>query len=279
MPVKTYKPYTPSRRQMTTADFSGLTTNRPEKKLTKGLRKSGGRNNTGRIMVRHIGGGHKRKYRFIDFKRDKFGVPGKVTSIEYDPNRSARISLIFYKDGDKRYILHPVGLNVGDEVMSGPQAEPKVGNALPLAKIPEGTFIHNLELIPGKGGQLVRSAGGQAQLAGKDGDYCHVKLPSGEIRLLSSKCIATIGQVSNTENDSIVIGKAGRNRNLGKRPTVRGTAMNAHDHPMGGGRGKSKGGNHPRSPWNQLAKGLKTRRKKKTWSWMIVADRRRSKSR
>ena len=279
MPVKSYKPYTPSRRQITSADYSGLTTSRPEKSLTHGLRKSGGRNNTGQIMVRHIGGGHKQKYRFIDFKRDKIGVPGKVSSIEYDPNRSARISLVVYRDGEKRYILHPVGLKVGDLVTAGPQSEPKVGNSLPLANIPEGTFIHNLELIPGKGGQLVRSAGAQAQLAGKDGEYCHVKLPSGEIRLLPSRCTATIGQVSNIENEGIVLGKAGRSRHRGIKPTVRGAAMNAVDHPLGGGRGKSKGGNHPRSPWNQLSKGLKTRNKKKTWSWMIVQDRRRSKSR
>lgn len=277
MPVKSFKPYTPSRRQMTVADFSGLTVERPEKRLTRGLRKSGGRNNTGRIMVRHIGGGHKRAYRLIDFKRDKLGVPGIVKTVEYDPNRSARISLVSYADGEKRYILHPVGLKVGDTVMSGPQAEIKVGNALPLEKIPDGTFIHNLELIPGKGGQMVRSAGGQAQLMGKDGGYAHVKLPSGEIRLLSSRCQATIGQVSNMEHESIVYGKAGRTRHKGRRPTVRGTAMNPVDHPLGGGRGKSKGGNHPRSPWNQLAKGLKTRNRKKIWGWMIVQDRRRAK--
>jgi len=264
---------------MTVSDFSDLTTSKPEKKLTKGLRKTGGRNNTGRIMVRHIGGGHKRRYRFIDFKRDKTGVPGKVASIEYDPNRSARISLIHYADGEKRYILHPVGLKVGDSVMAGPDADIRVGNALPLKNIPEGTFIHNLELVAGKGGQMVRSAGGQAQLAGKDGKYAHVKLPSGEIRLIPTACRATIGQVSNTENEGIVLGKAGRSRHLGRRPTVRGTAMNATDHPLGGGRGRSKGGNHPRSPWNQLSKGLKTRNKKKVWGWMIVQDRRRSKSR
>jgi len=281
MPVKSFKPYTPSRRQMTVSDFSGLTKKKPEKRLTSGLRKSGGRNNTGRVMVRHIGGGHKRRYRFIDFKRDKVGVPGKVASIEYDPNRSARISLIHYADGDKRYILHPVGLKVGYKVMAGPDAEIQVGNALPLSHIPDGTFIHNLELIPGKGGQMVRSAGGQAQLLGKDETYAHVKLPSGEIRLLPSRCTATVGQISNIENDGIVLGKAGRSRHKGRRPTVRGTAMNAVDHPLGGGRGKSKGGNHPQSPWGQLSKGLKTRSKskKKTWGWMIVADRRRSKSR
>lgn len=276
MPVKSYKPYTPSRRHMTSADYSELTTDRPEKRLTVGLRKSGGRNNTGMLMVRHIGGGHKQRYRFIDFKRDKVGVPGTVATIEYDPNRSARISLVHYADGDKRYILHPLGLKVGDSVMSGPEADIKTGNCLPLIKIPDGTFIHNLELMPGKGGQLVRSAGGQAQLLGKDAGYAHVKLPSGEIRIVPSNCTATIGQVSNIEHDSLNLGKAGRTRHRGVKPTVRGTAMNAVDHPHGGGRGKSKGGNHPRSPWNQLAKGKKTRNKKKVWGWMIVQDRRRA---
>ncbi|MFC1678909.1 50S ribosomal protein L2 [Elusimicrobiota bacterium] len=279
MPVRSFKPYTPSRRQMTMSDFSDLTRSRPEKRLTTGLRKSGGRNNTGRIMVRHRGGGHKRRYRLIDFKRNKIGVPGKVVSIEYDPNRSARISLIHYVDGEKRYILHPVGLKVGYVVMAGPDAEIQVGNALPLIKIPDGTFIHNLELVPGKGGQMVRSAGAQAQLLGKDDKYAHVKLPSGEIRLVPSRCMGTIGQISNIEHDGIVLGKAGRNRHRGRRPTVRGTAMNACDHPLGGGRGKSKGGNHPCSPWAQLSKGLKTRSKKKVWGWMIVKDRRRTRSR
>ncbi len=276
MPVKTFKPYTPSRRNMTMADFSELTTDTPEKSLMTGLRKSGGRNNTGLIMVRHHGGGHKQSYRHIDFKRDKTGVPGIVKTVEYDPNRSARISLIQYADGEKRYILHPVGLKVGDPVMSGPEADIRTGNSLPLAKIPDGSFIHNIELIPGKGAQMVRSAGGQAQLLGKDGDYAQIKLPSGEIRKVLSRCVATLGQVSNIEHDSVVLGKAGRSRHRGIKPTVRGTAMNAVDHPHGGGRGKSKGGNHPRSPWNQLAKGKKTRNKKKIWGWMIVQDRRRA---
>ena len=278
MPVKSFKPTTPSRRHMTMADFSELTTERPEKSLTRGLRKTGGRNNTGMVMVRHIGGGHRRAYRLIDFKRDKVGVPGKVASIEYDPNRSARISLIHYADGEKRYILHPVGLKVGDTVMSGPEAEIKVGNTLPLDKIPDGSFIHNVELIAGKGGQLVRSAGSQAQLMSKDGPYVHLKMPSGEIRLIPRVCRATLGQVSNIEHDTINYGKAGRTRYKGERPTVRGGAMNAVDHPLGGGRGKSKGGNHPRSPWNQLAKGLKTRTRHKIWGWMIVQDRRKGKS-
>lgn len=277
MPVKTFKPYTPSRRHMTMADFSGLTAEDPEKRLTRGLRRTGGRNNTGRIMVRHIGGGHKRAYRRVDFKRDKLGVPAKAVSIEYDPNRSARICLLHYADGEKRYILHPVGLKAGDTVVSGPEAEIRPGNALPLANIPEGSFLHNLELVPGRGGQLVRSAGAQCQLMAKDGPYAQVKLPSGEIRLVSRECMATLGQVSNVEHDTIHFGKAGRTRHRGERPTVRGGAMNAVDHPLGGGRGKSKGHNHPRSPWNQLSKGFKTRNKRKIWGWMIVQDRRKGK--
>jgi len=276
MPAKSYKPYTPSRRHMTTPDFSELTKKAPEKRLTRGLRKTGGRNNTGTIMVRHIGGGHKRAWRQVDFKREKFGVPATVVSIEYDPNRSARLCLLHYKDGEKRYILHPVGLKVGDVIQSGPAAEIKTGNALPLASIPEGSFIHNLELIPGRGAQMVRSAGGQAQLMAKEGPYAQVKLPSGEIRLLSRDCLATLGQVSNIEHDTLNYGNAGRTRHMGERPTVRGGAMNAVDHPLGGGRGKSKGHNHPRSPWNQPAKGYKTRNKRKIWGWMIVQDRRKS---
>ncbi|MFA5140691.1 MAG: 50S ribosomal protein L2 [Elusimicrobiota bacterium] len=276
MANRSFKPYTPSRRQMTMSDFAELTTARPHKALTVGLRKSGGRNNTGTVMVRHIGGGHKRCYRVVDFKREKLGVPGKVVTIEYDPNRSARIALIAYADGEKRYILHPVGLKVGDTVMSGPQAEIRIGNAMPLSSIPEGTFIHNLELIPGRGAQMVRSAGAQAQLMGKDGSYAHVKLPSGEIRLVLSRCMATIGQVSNLEHEAVVYGNAGRTRHLGRKPTVRGMAMNPVDHPLGGGRGKSKGGNHPQSPWGQLAKGLRTRNKKKGWGWMRIQDRRKN---
>ncbi|HVE12635.1 MAG TPA: 50S ribosomal protein L2 [Elusimicrobiota bacterium] len=275
MPVKSFRPYTPSRRHMTMADFSELTATKPEKSLTKGLRKTGGRNNTGMIMVRHIGGGAKRAYRIIDFKRDKIGVPGKVATMEYDPNRSARICLIHYADGEKRYILHPIGLKVGDTIASGPESEIKVGNALPIDKIPDGSFIHAIELQPGKGAQMARSAGSQAQLMSKDGDYAQIKLPSGEIRLVLRRCYATLGQVSNIEHNTITFGKAGRTRHRGERPTVRGGAMNAVDHPMGGGRGKSKGGNHPKSPWNQLAKGLKTRTKSKIWGWMIVQDRRK----
>lgn len=277
MGIKFYKPYTPSRRNMSSPDFAELTTDSPEKSLLKNLRKKGGRNNTGRIMVRHQGGGHRRAYRIVDFKREKFGVPGRVATIEYDPNRSARISLIHYKDGEKRYIVHPVGLNVGDLVMSGPLAEIKIGNALPLKNIPDGTFVHNVELLPKRGAQMIRSAGAQAQLMAKDSGFAQLRMPSGEIRRVPDSCLATIGQVSNTDHNTISLGNAGRSRHLGIRPTVRGGAMNATDHPMGGGRGKSKGGNHPKSPWNQLAKGFKTRRKKKIWSWMIVSDRRRAK--
>ncbi|MBI3564539.1 MAG: 50S ribosomal protein L2 [Elusimicrobia bacterium] len=278
MPIKTYKPYTPSRRGMSSADFSELTTDRPEKSLVKKVQRTGGRNNTGTVMVRHQGGGHKRAYRIIDFKRDKVGIPGKVMTIEYDPNRTARICLLNYPDGEKRYIIHPVGLKVGDVVMSGPAAEIKTGNALPIKNIPEGTFIHNVELNPGKGAQMMRSAGSQAQLMAKDAGYAQIKMPSGEVRMVPDTCYATIGQVSNTEHNTITLGKAGRSRHRGIRPTVRGGAMNATDHPLGGGRGKSKGNNHPRSPWNQLAKGYKTRNKKKVWGWMIVSDRRRSAS-
>ncbi|MFA6002917.1 MAG: 50S ribosomal protein L2 [Elusimicrobiota bacterium] len=276
MAVKSYRPYTPSRRHMTSADYSELTTAKPEKSLVRSMKRTGGRNNTGMIMVRHQGGGHKRAYRIVDFKRDKFGVPGKIVSIEHDPNRSARICLVNYADGEKRYVLHAVGLKVGDTIMSGPSADIRPGNALPLTKIPEGSFVHNVELFPGKGGQLMRSAGTQAQLMAKDAGYAQLKMPSGEIRLVPEACLATLGQVSNTEHNTINLGKAGRSRHRGIRPTVRGGAMNAVDHPLGGGRGKSKGGNHPRSPWNQLSKGFKTRNKRKVWGWMIVADRRRS---
>jgi len=276
MPIKSFRPYTPSRRNMTSADYSDLTTAQPEKSLVRTLKRTGGRNNTGMIMVRHQGGGAKRAYRVVDFKRDKFGIPGKVMTIEYDPNRSARICLVNYADGEKRYIIHPLGLKVGDTILSGPDVDIKIGNALPLAKIPEGSFVHNVELSAGKGGQMMRSAGAQAQLMAKDAGYAQLKMPSGEIRLVPEGCLATLGQVSNTEHNTINLGKAGRSRHRGIRPTVRGGAMNATDHPLGGGRGKSKGGNHPRSPWGQLAKGYKTRNKRKVWGWMIVADRRRS---
>lgn len=272
MAIKTFKAYTPSRRFMSVEDFSEITKKKPEKSLTVSLKKKGGRNNTGMIMVRHQGGGHKRYYRIIDFKRDKINVEAKVLAIEYDPNRSSRIALLQYADGEKRYILHPIGLKVGDTVMSGPDAEIKVGNSLPLANLPVGTFIHNIEMIPGTGGKFARSAGAVAQLLAKEGDYAHIRMSSSEIRLILLRCFATIGQVGNIDHENINLGSAGRSRHFGIRPTVRGTAMNAVDHPHGGGRGKSKGNNQPRSPWNQPAKGFKTR-SKKIWSWMIVRRR------
>jgi large subunit ribosomal protein L2 len=271
--MKHYKPYTPSRRFITVEDFSNLTKGKdPEKSLMRGMRKHAGRNNLGLLVVRHQGGGHKRSYRTIDFRRNKPGVPGTVASIEYDPNRSSRIALIHYADGDKRYILQPEGMKVGDVIMSGPTADIKPGNALPIEKIPEGTLLHNIELIPGLGGRLVRSAGGTAQLMAKEGEYAQIRMPSGEIRLISKNCMATVGQVGNLDHENVVLGNAGRSRHMGIRPTVRGTAMNAVDHPHGGGRGRSKGNNQPRSPWNQPAKGYKTR-SKKIWDWMIVRHR------
>jgi len=271
--VKEYKPYTPSRRFITTEDFSDITKTRPEKSLVVGLRKKAGRNNTGQIMVRHQGGGHKRLYRVIDFKRDKDSIPGKVVSIEYDPNRTARIALISYADGEKRYIIQPDGLKVGDTIVSGPEAEIKIGNALPLENIPVGQVIHNIELVPGKGGQMARSAGAMAQLLGKEGGYAHIRLTSGEVRMIPLACRATIGQVGNVDHENVTIGNAGRSRHMGIRPTVRGTAMNAVDHPHGGGRGRSKGNNQPRSPWNQPAKGFKTRPPKVHYDWMIIRRR------
>ncbi|MBL0059117.1 MAG: 50S ribosomal protein L2 [Elusimicrobia bacterium] len=272
MPMKTFKPYTPSRRFMSVEDFSDLTKKSPEKSLMEPLRKSGGRNNTGSIMVRFRGGGHKRQFRIIDFKRNKPGVPAKVASIEYDPNRSSRIALLFYKDGEKRYILQPVGLKVGDTVMSGPTAEITVGNALPLANIPLGTVVHAVELVPGNGAQMARSAGSEIRIMAKENGFATLKLPSNEIRLVPERCMATIGQVGNTEHENLTQGNAGRNRHRGFRSQVRGTAMNAVDHPHGGGRGKSKGNNQPRSPWNQPAKGYKTR-SPKMHHWMILRRR------
>lgn len=276
MPVKSFRPYTPSRRFMQMADYSDITKSDPEKNLVKGMRKNGGRNNTGMVMVRHHGGGHRRRYRVIDFKREKYGVPAKVAAIEYDPNRNARIALLVYADGDKRYIPAPLGLGVGASVMSGPKSEIRLGNALPMSAIPDGTFIHAIEMIPGKGAQFVRAAGTQAQLMAKEGDYALVKMPSGELRKVLKECMATIGQVGNVEHNTITLGKAGRQRHIGVKPTVRGAAMNATDHPLGGGRGHSKGNNVPRSPWNQPSKGFKTRTKSKIWSWMIVQDRRKT---
>lgn len=271
--MKVYSPTTPGRRFMTGADFSELTSTKPEKSLLKPLKKSGGRNSRGRMTVRHRGGGHKRRYREIDFKRDKHGVPAKVASIEYDPNRTARIALLHYADGEKRYILAPLGIKVGEIVSSGPDAEVKAGNALPLSRIPLGISIHNLEFSPGKGAQIVRSAGGSAVMIAKEGNFARVRLPSGELRLIPVDCMATIGQLGNVEHEGISIGKAGRSRWLGRRPKVRGVAMNPIDHPHGGGEGKSSGGRHPSTPWGKPTKGYKTRKVKKASDKYIVVKR------
>ena len=275
MPLKSHKPTTPSRRHMVLSDFSEITKSSPERSLVKAKKSKAGRNSAGRISVRHRGGGHKRKYRLIDFKRDKAGIPAKVASIEYDPNRSARIALLHYGDGEKRYILAPVDLEVGATVMSGPDAEPSVGNALPLNKIPVGMAVHNIELVAGRGGQLVRSAGTSAVLMSQTEEFANVKMPSGEIRMIRTNCMATIGRVGNVEHNNIVMGKAGRKRWLGIRPTVRGVAMNPVDHPMGGGEGRTSGGGHPKSPWGLLSKGKRTRDKHKQTSQYIVERRKK----
>lgn len=276
MPIKKYKPTTNGRRGMTTLDFSEITTDKPEKSLLQPARRKGGRNNQGKLTVRHQGGGHKRQYRVIDFKRDKDGIPGRVATIEYDPNRSANIALINYVDGEKRYILAPKGIKVGMEIMSGKDADIKVGNALQLKDIPVGTVIHNIELRPGKGGQLVRSAGAEAQLLGKEGDYVLVRLRSGETRLILATCRASIGQVGNVEHELVNIGKAGRSRWLGKRPTVRGSVMNPNDHPHGGGEGRSPiGRKSPMSPWGKPTLGFKTRKKNKDTDKYIVRRRKK----
>lgn len=276
MAIKKYKPTSNGRRGMTTSDFAEITTSTPEKSLLAPVKRKGGRNNQGKLTVRHQGGGHKRQYRIIDFKRDKDGIPGRVATVEYDPNRSANIALINYVDGEKRYILAPKNLVVGTEVMSGPEADIKVGNALPLANIPVGTVIHNIELKPGKGGQLVRSAGTSAQVLGKEGKYVLVRLNSGEVRMILATCRATIGQVGNEQHELINIGKAGRNRWLGKRPTVRGSVMNPNDHPHGGGEGKSPiGRKSPMSPWGKPTLGFKTRKKKNKSDKFIVRRRKK----
>jgi len=269
MPVKSFKPTTPSLRFKTVPTFEEITKNKPEKSLLVPLKKTGGRNNLGRITCRHRGGGHKRAYRIIDFKRDKFDVPAKVAAIEYDPNRSAYIALLNYADGEKRYILAPAGLKVNDTVISADTPEIKVGNSMPLKNVPLGSSVHNIELKIGKGGQLARSAGAYAQLVAKEKNYAQLKLPSGEIRIVHLNCRATLGLVGNADHENITIGKAGRMRWLGRRPKVRGVAMNPVDHPMGGGEGKSSGGRHPCSPWGQLSKGLKTRQKKSSDSLII----------
>src|ERR1700680_5107242 len=269
MPIKTYRPTTPTRRFQTVVSRHDITKDKPEKSLVESKHGSGGRSSTGRVSSRFIGGGHKQAYRIIDFKRDKTGVPATVASIEYDPNRSSRIALLFYADGEKRYILQPEGLKVGQKLMSGPDADILVGNALPLKNIPPGTQIHNLELKPGKGGQMVRSAGGSAQLVAKEAEYALVKLPSGETRKVSQDCMATIGQVGNLDHENITIGKAGRMRWMGWRPVNRGVSMNPVDHPHGGGEGKTSGGRHPVTPWGQPTRGYKTRNNKRTDAFIV----------
>jgi len=274
MGIKTYKPYTPSRRQMTGSDFSEITKKTPEKSLLSDLNKKSGRNNSGKITVRHRGGANRRKYRLVDFKRRKDGIPAKVIGIEYDPNRSANIALICYADGEKSYILAPEGLTDGMTVMSGPEAETRVGNCMELAQIPVGTQIHNIELHPGHGGQLVRSAGNSAQLMAKEGKYATLRLPSGEMRMVPANCRATIGIVGNGDHSLINIGKAGRKRHMGIRPTVRGSVMNPNDHPHGGGEGRAPIGRPgPSTPWGKPALGLKTRKKKKQSNKLIVRRR------
>jgi large subunit ribosomal protein L2 len=269
MAIKTYRPMTPSLRFTTTIVNDDITTNRPHKALTTPKLRTGGRRNQGDLTIRHHGGGHKRKVRAIDFKRDKFGIPATVVSVEYDPNRSSRIALVAYADGEKRYIVQPVGLKVGAKVVSGPEADILIGNALPLRNIPAGTTVHNIELKPGKGAQMVRSAGGSAQLVAKEGDYALLKLPSGETRKVLVDCMATIGQVGNVDHENISMGKAGRKRWLGIRPTNRGVAMNPVDHPHGGGEGKTSGGRHPVTPWGQPTRGYKTRNNKRTDKFIV----------
>lgn len=273
MSIIKLKPVTPGTRFRSNFSFEEITKDKPEKSLTVAIKKSGGRNNLGRVTSRHRGGGHKRKYRIIDFRRNKIGVPAKVFSVEYDPNRTARIALLHYADGEKRYIIAPEGLKVGATVTSGPGSEIVVGNALPLKEIPLGSFVHNVEMKPGKGGQLGRSAGSSLQLLAKEGDYAQLKMPSGEIRKVRLECMATYGVVSNAEHENISLGKAGRSRWLGIRPHVRGVAMNPIDHPMGGGEGKTSGGGHPVSPWGQKSKGLKTRKRKKESNKFIIKRR------
>lgn len=274
MGVKKYNPTTPGRRFMTSPDYKEISSTRPEKSLIESISRHGGRNNTGRITMRHRGGGARKLYRIIDFKRDKVGVPGKVATIEYDPNRSARIALINYLDGEKRYILAPTGLNIGDTIISSDDADIKPGNALKLKFIPDGTVIHNLEIEPGRGGVAVRSAGAGAQLMAKEGKYAFVRMPSSELRLVLLECRATIGQVGNEEHENIMVGKAGRTRWKGKRPHVRGMVMNPVDHPMGGGEGRSKSNKHPVSPWGTPAKGYRTRKRKPSDKFIV---RRRAK--
>ena len=276
MAIKAYKPTSPGRRFQTVQTFDDITTNEPHKPLVENLHRSGGRNNHGELTSWWRGGGHKRLYRIIDFKRDKKDIPGKVSTIEYDPNRSARIALVTYSDGEKRYILQPLGLKVGDAVIAGDNVDILPGNALPLKNIPLGTMLHNVELKPGKGGQIARSAGSSVQLVAKEGDYASVKMPSGEIRHIAMVCYATVGQVGNIDHENVSIGKAGRNRWLGKRPHNRGVVMNPVDHPHGGGEGKTSGGRHPVSPWGLPTKGYKTRNRKSTDKFIVQRRRRAS---
>ncbi len=269
MPIKSFKPVTPSSRFRTVSTFEGITRTAPEKSLLVPLKRSGGRNNQGRITCRYRGGGSKRFLRILDFRRDKLNIPAKVATIEYDPNRSARIALLHYADGEKRYIIAPLELKVGSTVMAGENAEIRPGNAMPLGKIPQGTMIHNVELKRGKGAQIARGAGTYAQLVAKEGDYGHVRLPSGEVRLVRLECFATIGQVGNLDHENITYGKAGKTRWLGRRPRVRGVAKNPVDHPMGGGEGRSSGGRHPCTPWGMITKGLKTRKRKPSDKFIV----------
>ena len=270
MALKEYRPTSPARRHMTVSDFADVTKTKPEKSLTRTVKRSGGRNNHGHITTRHIGGGHKRRYRIIDWRRDKDGVPAKVAGIEYDPNRTARIALLHYADGEKRYILAPVGVAVGDTLVSGETVDIRSGNALPIRSIPQGTIIHNVEAQPGSGGKMIRSAGSFGQLMAKEGGYAQIRMPSGEVRQVLEDCKATVGQLSNVESSSIRAGKAGKSRWRGIRPTVRGLAMNPVDHPHGGGEGKSGQGNpHPVSPWGQKTKGLKTRNNRRTDKFIV----------
>ena len=273
MGLKTFKPRSPGQRHHVALTFEEITEKKPVRRLTEALRKTGGRNNHGHITSRHRGGGAKRRYRIVDFRRDKAGIPARVEAIAYDPNRSANLALLKYVDGEKRYILCPKGLKVDDAVMSGPEAEPNVGNALPLGQIPLGMYVHNIELVPGKGGIVARSAGIGCQVMAREGKTVTLKMPSGEIRLFDARCMATVGQVGNEEWSGVKLGKAGRARWLGRRPHVRGVAMNPVDHPMGGGEGRTSGGSHPRSPWGKLAKGGKTRNRRKTSSRVILKRR------
>ena len=275
MAVKSFRPTTPTLRYKTVSSFEEITKSSPEKGLVEFKKKSGGRNNMGRVTARRRGGGHRKRHRKIDFRREKVGIPAKVHAVEYDPNRSARIALLHYVDGEKRYILAPTGVRVGDRVSSGPSAEIRPGNSLPLKNIPLGTIVHNVELKPGRGGQIGRSAGSAIQIMAKEGKFAQLRLPSGEIRLIPLVCYATVGQVGNLEHENVVLGKAGRSRWLGRRPSVRGVAMNPIDHPHGGGEGKSSGGGHPRTPWGKPTKGYKTRKHKKASDRWIVRRRKK----